>query len=229
MGRRSRRSAALQQRGVHPVQPSVQITSSRSLEDGVRRLLFGLSCIYPSACPTIKERYLLTGPLDHQPGLRRRRSRRRYVPSYNRNTAPLPGGDADESLRPQRNYDLEGATCCPRWSKDARSEGGRPRSRGDWGTGSPRREFLYSDDMADACVMMMNLPDEAFDQVCGPNDFRRQRRMRRGPEHRGSCPRSGGCRGFAARWNSTRASPTERRGTPRYRRLRSSDGRPGSI
>ena len=34
-----------------------------------------------------------------------------------------------------------------------------------WGTGTPRREFLYSDDMADACVMLMNLPDERFDSL----------------------------------------------------------------
>ncbi len=41
-----------------------------------------------------------------------------------------------------------------------------------WGTGSPRREFLYSDDMADACVMMMNLPDDAFGEILrGPNGF----------------------------------------------------------
>jgi GDP-L-fucose synthase len=41
-----------------------------------------------------------------------------------------------------------------------------------WGTGSPRREFLYSDDMADACVTLMNLPDGKFDEVLrGPNDF----------------------------------------------------------
>jgi GDP-L-fucose synthase len=41
-----------------------------------------------------------------------------------------------------------------------------------WGTGSPRREFLYSDDMAGASVMLMNLPDVAFDEVLrGPNDF----------------------------------------------------------
>jgi nucleoside-diphosphate-sugar epimerase len=32
-----------------------------------------------------------------------------------------------------------------------------------WGTGTPRREFLYSDDMADACVFLMNLPDDRYD------------------------------------------------------------------
>jgi GDP-L-fucose synthase len=36
-----------------------------------------------------------------------------------------------------------------------------------WGTGTPRREFLYSDDMADACVFLMNLPDEQFDSLLG--------------------------------------------------------------
>jgi len=41
-----------------------------------------------------------------------------------------------------------------------------------WGTGKPRREFLFSDDMADACAMMMNLPDDAFDDLLrGPNGF----------------------------------------------------------
>lgn len=36
-----------------------------------------------------------------------------------------------------------------------------------WGTGTPRREFLYSDDMADACVHLMNLPDEQFVPLLG--------------------------------------------------------------
>lgn len=37
-----------------------------------------------------------------------------------------------------------------------------------WGTGTPRREFLYSDDMADACIYLMNLPDDKFDQLLWP-------------------------------------------------------------
>ena len=36
-----------------------------------------------------------------------------------------------------------------------------------WGSGTPRREFLYSEDMADACVYLMNLPDEQFDTLLG--------------------------------------------------------------
>ena len=39
-----------------------------------------------------------------------------------------------------------------------------------WGTGMPRREFLYSDDMADACVFLMNLPDEKFESLLGSDE-----------------------------------------------------------
>ena len=49
------------------------------------------------------------------------------------------------------------------------------RQRGDatvtvWGTGTPRREFLYSDDMADACVFLMNLPDNRYDALLGSDE-----------------------------------------------------------
>jgi GDP-L-fucose synthase len=39
-----------------------------------------------------------------------------------------------------------------------------------WGTGTPRREFLYSDDMADACVFMMSLPDEKYQTLLGSDE-----------------------------------------------------------
>ena len=39
-----------------------------------------------------------------------------------------------------------------------------------WGTGTPRREFLYSDDMGDACVFLMNLPDDRFDALLGSDE-----------------------------------------------------------
>ena len=58
-----------------------------------------------------------------------------------------------------------------------------------WGTGTPRREFLYSDDMADACVMLMNLPDGQLRRSASrPQRLsHHQRRLRRGPDDRGSC------------------------------------------
>jgi GDP-L-fucose synthase len=51
------------------------------------------------------------------------------------------------------------------------------KQRGDtsvsvWGTGTPRREFLYSDDMADACVDLMNLPDERYQSLLGSDESR---------------------------------------------------------
>jgi GDP-L-fucose synthase len=74
---------------------------------------------------------------------------------------------------PNDNYDLQAAHVLPaliRKMHEAKA-GGLERVA-IWGTGSPRREFLHSDDMADACVMMMNLPDDAFDAILrGPNDF----------------------------------------------------------
>ena len=39
-----------------------------------------------------------------------------------------------------------------------------------WGTGTPRREFLYSDDMADACMFLMNLPDERYQALLGSDE-----------------------------------------------------------
>jgi GDP-L-fucose synthase len=41
-----------------------------------------------------------------------------------------------------------------------------------WGTGNPKREFLYSDDMADACVFLMNLPDEDYESLLGDDESR---------------------------------------------------------
>lgn len=39
-----------------------------------------------------------------------------------------------------------------------------------WGTGAPRREFFYSDDMADACVFLMNLPDDKYQALLGSDE-----------------------------------------------------------
>jgi len=146
--------------------------------NGVKRLLFlGSSCIYPRDCPQpIKEDYLLTGPLEL--------TNRSYAiakiagvemcSSYNRQyrtrfLAAMP----TNLYGPGDNYDLAASHVLPalvRKMHEAKA-GGLPKVS-VWGTGKPRREFLYSDDMADACVMLMNLPDVAFDKVLhGPNDF----------------------------------------------------------
>jgi GDP-L-fucose synthase len=146
--------------------------------NGVKRLLFlGSSCIYPRDCPQpIKEEYLLTGPLEFTnrayaiakiAGVEMCRSyNRQYGTRY---LAAMP----TNLYGPNDNYDLQGAHVLPaliRKMHEAKA-GGLERVA-IWGTGSPRRELLHSDDMADACVMMMNLPDKAFDEILrGPNDI----------------------------------------------------------
>ena len=137
--------------------------------NGAKRLLFlGSSCIYPRDCPQpIKEEYLLTGPLEFTnrayavakiAGVEMCRSyNRQYGTRY---LAAMP----TNLYGPGDNYDLAGAHVLPallRKMHEAKVSG--RESVSIWGTGSPRREFLYSDDMADACVMLMNLPDEKFD------------------------------------------------------------------
>jgi GDP-L-fucose synthase len=146
--------------------------------NGVKRLLFlGSSCIYPRDCPQpIKEEYLLTGPLEF--------TNRAYAvakiagvemcSSYNRQYGTRYLAAMPTNLYgPGDNYDLAAAHVLPaliRKMHEAKA-GGHDRVS-VWGTGSPRREFLCSDDMADACAMLMNLPDEQFDRVLrGPNDF----------------------------------------------------------
>jgi GDP-L-fucose synthase len=146
--------------------------------NGVKRLLFlGSSCIYPRDCPQpIKEEYLLTGPLEI--------TNRAYAVakiagvemcrSYNRQQGTRYLAAMPTNLYgPGDNYNLGSAHVLPallRKMHEAKASGLERVTI--WGTGSPRREFLYSDDMAGASVMLMNLPDVAFDEVLrGPNDF----------------------------------------------------------
>jgi GDP-L-fucose synthase len=146
--------------------------------NGVKRLLFlGSSCIYPRDCPQpIKEEYLLSGPLEFTnrayaiakiAGVEMCRSyNRQYGTRY---LAAMP----TNLYGPADNYDLGAAHVLPALlRKMHEAKMGDLERVSIWGTGTPRREFLYSDDMADACVMLMKLPEEKFDEVLrGPNDF----------------------------------------------------------
>ena len=153
------------------IQENLAIQNSvihESWRAGVKRLLFlGSSCIYPRDCPQpIKEEYLLTGPLES--------TNRAYAIakiagiemcwSYNRQygtrfLAAMP----TNLYGPGDNYDLQNSHVLPALVRKMQEA----KKRADaevvvWGTGKPRREFLYSEDMADACLFLMNLPDEAF-------------------------------------------------------------------
>jgi GDP-L-fucose synthase len=133
---------------------------------GVERLLFlGSSCIYPKLCPQpIKEEYLLTGPLEptNRPYALAKIAGIEMCWSYNRQygthyLAAMP----TNLYGPGDNYDLTNSHVLPaliRKTVEAKAAGARKLVV--WGTGTPRREFLFSDDLARACCFLMNL-DEA--------------------------------------------------------------------
>ena len=141
---------------------------------GVQRLLFlGSSCIYPRDCPQpMKESYLLTGPLEptNRPYAIAKIAGIELCWALNRQhgtrfIAAMP----TNLYGPGDNYDLENSHVLPALIRKAHEA----KVRGDrqlvvWGTGAPRREFLYSDDMADACITLMQLPDAGFDTLLNP-------------------------------------------------------------
>ena len=138
---------------------------------GVQRLLFlGSSCIYPRDCPQpIREEYLLTGPLEA--------TNRAYALAkiagiemcwaYNRQYGTRYLAAMPTNLYgPGDNYDLQNSHVLPALIRKIHEA--RVRRAAEvvvWGSGTPRREFLYSDDMADACVFSMRL--DASDTSAG--------------------------------------------------------------
>lgn len=135
----------------------------------IKRLLFlGSSCIYPRDCPQpIKEEYLLTGPLEptNRPYALAKIAGVEMCWSYNRQYGTRFFAVMPTNLYgPGDNYDLNNSHVIPaliRKFHEAKQRGHKEVVV--WGTGTPKREFLYSDDMADACVFLMNLSNAAFD------------------------------------------------------------------
>jgi GDP-L-fucose synthase len=143
----------------------------------VKRLLFmGSSCIYPKHAPQpLKEESLLSGPLES--------TNRAYAvakiagiemcSSYNRQhgtrfLAVMPTnlyGTGD-------HYDLQDSHVIPaliRKMHEAKMSGTKRVTV--WGTGAPRREFLCSDDAAEACVFLINLPDPQLNQLVANDHY----------------------------------------------------------
>jgi len=141
---------------------------------GVKRLLFlGSSCIYPRDCPQpMREEYLLTGPLEptNRPYAIAKIAGVELCWALNRQhhtrfIAAMP----TNLYGPADNYDLQNSHVLPALIRKAHEA----KVRGEaqltvWGTGTPRREFLYSEDMADACILLMQLPDAKFDALINP-------------------------------------------------------------
>jgi len=128
---------------------------------GVQRLMFlGSSCIYPRDCPQpIKEEYLLTGPLEstNEPYAIAKIAGIKLAESYNRQHGRQFVSVMPTNLYgPNDNYDLASSHVLPALLRKAHEA----MLRGEkeyvvWGSGTPRREFLYVDDLADACVFLM--------------------------------------------------------------------------
>ena len=128
---------------------------------GVQRLCFlGSSCIYPRDCAQpIKEEYLLTGPLEptNEPYAIAKIAGIKLCESYNAQYGRQYVSAMPTNLYgPNDNYDLANSHVLPaliRKAHEAKQAGSHDLVI--WGSGTPKREFLYVDDMAGACVFLM--------------------------------------------------------------------------
>ncbi|KAB2925361.1 MAG: GDP-L-fucose synthase [Bacteroidetes bacterium] len=136
-----------------------------SYRHGVTKLCFlGSSCIYPKHAPQpMKEEYLLTGTLEptNQPYALAKIAGIEMVRSYNRQYGTRYISVMPTNLYgPNDNFDLQNSHVLPaliRKFVDAEKSGAPSVTL--WGSGRPRREFLYVEDMADACIFLMNTYD----------------------------------------------------------------------
>ena len=141
----------------------------------VKRLVFlGSSCIYPRDCPQpIKEDYLLTGPLEatNRPYALAKIAGIEMCWSYNRQygtkwLAAMP----TNLYGPGDNYDLNNSHVLPaliRKMHEAKLSGAAEVVL--WGSGKPKREFLYVDDLANALVFLATLDDKRYSTLVAPS------------------------------------------------------------
>jgi GDP-L-fucose synthase len=142
---------------------------------GVQRLLFlGSSCIYPRMAPQpMREDALLRGPLEptNEPYAIAKIAGIKLCESYNRQYGRDYRSVMPTNLYgPGDNYHPQNSHVIPamlRRFHEAKLNGAAEVVI--WGTGTPRREFLYVDDMAEASVFVMNLPSATYENAVSPN------------------------------------------------------------
>ncbi|MSO71739.1 MAG: GDP-L-fucose synthase [Alphaproteobacteria bacterium] len=141
---------------------------------GVRRLLqLGSSCIYPrAAAQPITEAALLTGPLEptNEPYAIAKIAGIKLCESYNRQHGTDYRSAMPTNLYgPGDNFHPENSHVLPALIRrfHEAAEAGRD-SVTFWGTGTPRREFLHVDDMAEACLFIIDLPKVVYDRCTEP-------------------------------------------------------------
>jgi GDP-L-fucose synthase len=130
-------------------------------KSNVKGLLFlGSSCIYPKAAPQpMKEEYLLTGPLEptNRPYAIAKIAGIEMCHAYNRQYGTRYLAAMPTNLYgPNDNYDLNNSHVLPaliRKMHEAKKTNAKEVVV--WGTGTPKREFLYSEDMAEACIYLL--------------------------------------------------------------------------
>ncbi len=128
---------------------------------GLRRMLFlGSSCIYPRDCPQpMREDHLLTGPLEqtNEPYAVAKIAGIKLCEAYNdQHGTAFCSAMPTNLYGPNDNFDLESSHVLPALMRkiDAAKKENQ-REVVIWGTGTPRREFLHVDDLADGCVFLM--------------------------------------------------------------------------
>lgn len=142
-----------------------------SRRNSVNRLLFlGSSCIYPKMAPQpLKEEYLLTGPLEP--------TNRSYAVakiagiemcwSYNRQYGTRYLAAMPTNLYgPGDSFDRDNSHVLAALIRKVVEA--KVRGQGTlevWGTGAPKREFLYSEDLAEACIFLMNLSEDVYESL----------------------------------------------------------------
>jgi GDP-L-fucose synthase len=156
------------------IQENLQIALNvihEAYESGVDRLFFlGSSCVYPKHAPQpIPEDALLSGPLEstNRPYAVAKIAAIEMCSAYNRQYGTrFFAGMPTNLYGPNDNYDPNYSHVVPaliRKMHEAKTSGAEQVVI--WGTGQPRREFLYSDDAADACVFLMNLDDNKLTTI----------------------------------------------------------------
>jgi GDP-L-fucose synthase len=133
-----------------------------SYKTGVQKLLFlGSTCIYPKLAPQpLKEEYLLTGELEttNEPYAIAKIAGIKMCQSYNRQYGTTYISVMPTNLYgPNDNFDLEKSHVLPALLRKIyeAKENNLPHVE-IWGTGTPKREFLHADDLADACLFLMD-------------------------------------------------------------------------
>jgi GDP-L-fucose synthase len=142
----------------------------------VKRLMFlGSSCIYPKLAPQpMKEEYLLTGPLEptNRPYALAKIAGIEMCWSFNRQYGTQYLAVMPTNLYgPGDNYHPQNSHVIPALiRKFHEAKIANTKEVVVWGTGTPRRDFMYCEDMADACVYLMNLPDNQYQNLLGSDE-----------------------------------------------------------